>query len=81
MDGDTEDNRISYFHHWINTEGIGQIENWKNNKVLLNQEELDRLPEERRQGKYSSERLESYFTLFESILAPRSNPLLAVEDL
>ena len=48
MDGDSEENKISYFHHWINTEGIGQIENWKDNKVLLKQEDLDKLPEERK---------------------------------
>ena len=34
-----------------------------------------------KEGKYSSEQIESYFTLFESLLAPKSNPLLAVEEL
>ena len=81
MDGDTEDNKISYFHHWINGYVMGKIESWKNNKDLISQEEYDKLDENRRQGKYSSEKIESYFTLFDSILAPRSNPLLAVEEL
>ena len=36
---------------------------------------------ESKEGKYSSDCIESYFTLFELSLAPRSNPLLAVEDL
>ena len=36
---------------------------------------------ESKEGKYSSEHIESYFTLFELLLAPKSNPLLAVEDL
>ena len=36
---------------------------------------------ENKEGKYSSEHIESYFTLFELSLAPRSNPLLAVKDL
>ena len=36
---------------------------------------------EDKEGKYSSEKIESYFTLFESLLAPKSNPLLAVEEL
>ena len=36
---------------------------------------------ESKEGKYSSEHIESYFTLFELSLVPRSNPLLAVEDL
>ena len=31
--------------------------------------------------KYSLCEIESYFTLFESLLAPKSNPLLAVEEL
>ena len=33
------------------------------------------------EGKYSSECIESYFTLFELLLAPKSNPLLVVEEL
>ena len=69
MDGDSED-KVSYGHHLINTEGTGQIENWKNNKILIKQADLDKLPADQRQGKYSSEKIESYFTLFESILAP-----------
>ena len=32
MEGDSEKTKISYFHHWINGEGISQIEGWKNNK-------------------------------------------------
>ena len=35
----------------------------------------------KKKEKYSSEKIESYFILFESLLAPRSNPLLAVEEL
>ena len=37
MEGDSENTRISYFHHWINGEGISQIEGWKNNKILISQ--------------------------------------------
>ena len=33
------------------------------------------------EGKYSLEKIENYFTLFESLLVPKSNPLLAVEEL
>ena len=29
MEGDSEKTKISYFHHWINGEGIGHIESWK----------------------------------------------------
>ena len=36
---------------------------------------------ENKEGKYSSECIESYFTLFELLLAPKSNQLLAVEEL
>ena len=39
------------------------------------------MEEYEKEGKYSSEKIESYFTLFESLLAPKSNPLLAVEEL
>ena len=73
--------KISYFHHWINGEGMGHIESWKNNKTLIHQSEYDGLEEHQKEGKYSSEQIESYFTLFESLLAPKSNPLLAVEEL
>ena len=54
-------------------------EAWKNSKTLISQSAYDEL--ESKEGKYSSEHIESYFTLFELLLAPRSNPLLAVEDL
>ena len=81
MEGDSEKSKISYFHHWINREGMGHIESWKNNKTLISQSEYDRLEEHQKEGKYSSEQIESYFTLFESLLALKSNPLLAVEEL
>ena len=51
----------------------------KNSKTLISQSAHDEL--ENKEGKYSSERIESYFTLFEILLAPKSNPLLAVEEL
>ena len=81
MEGDSEKTKISFFHHWINGEGMGHIESWKNNKTLICQSEYDGLEEHQKEGKYSSEQIESYFTLFESLLAPKSNPLLGVEEL
>ena len=81
MEGDSEKTKISYFHHWINGEGMGHIESWKNNKTLIHQSEYDGLEEHQKEGKYSSEQIESYFILFESLLAFKSNPLLAVEEL
>ena len=81
MEGDSEKTKISYFHHWINGEGMGHTESWKNNKALICQPEYDGLEEHQKEGKYSSEKIESYFTLFELLLAPKSNPLLAVEEL
>ena len=81
MEGDSEKTKTSYFHHWINGEGMGHIEPWRNNKILISQSEYDRLEEHQKEGKYSSEQIESYFTLFETLLAPKSNPLLAVEEL
>ena len=81
MEGDSEKTKISYFHHWINGEGMGHIESWKNSKTLICQSAYDALKEEEKEGKYSSEKIENYFTLFERLLAPKSNPLLAVEEL
>ena len=79
MEGDSEKTKISYLHHWINREGIAKIEGWKNNKTLISQSDYDALAN--KTGKYSLDKIESYFTLFELDLTPRSNPLLAVEDL
>ena len=81
MEGDTENTKISYLHHWLNGNGISKIKGWINSKILISQEEYDTLEERDRKGKYSLDKVESYFTLCESILTPRSNPLLAVEDL
>ena len=79
MEGDTEKTKISYLHHWLNGEGISKIEGWKNSRILISQEEYDKLGDTT--GKYSLDKIESYFTLCELALTPRSNPLLAVEDL
>ena len=79
IEGDSEKTKISYFHHWINGEGMGHIKSWKNSKTLLSQSAYDEL--EKKEGKYPSENIESYFTLFELLLAPKLNPLLAVEEL
>ena len=45
MEGDSEKSKISYIHHWIDGEGIGHIEPWKNNKILISQVEYDKLEE------------------------------------
>ena len=79
MEGDNEKTKISYLHHWLNGNGISKIKGWKNSKILISQEEYDAL--EDKKGKYSLDKIESYFTLCENILTPRSNPLLAMEDL
>ena len=81
IEGDSEKTKISYFHHWINGEGMGHIESWKNSKSLIHQSVYDGLKEHKKKGKYSSESIESYFKLFELLLVPKSNPLLAVEKL
>ena len=60
---------------------MGKIESWRNKKILISQEDYDKLEENEKEGKYPSEKIESYFTLFELLLAPKSNPLLAVEEL
>ncbi|MDA8031049.1 MAG: hypothetical protein MPK62_07980, partial [Alphaproteobacteria bacterium] len=81
MEGDNEKTKISYLHHWLDGKGISKIKGWSNSKVLITQEEYDALAERDRKGKYSSDKVESYFSLVENILTPRSNPLLAVEEL
>ena len=81
MEGDSERTKISYSNHWINGEGMGHIESSKNSKTLICQSAYDELEEGEKVGKYSSKSIESYFTLFELLLAPKSNPLLAVEEL
>ena len=81
MEGDSEKTKISYFNHWIDSEGMAKIESWKNKKVLISQEDYEKLEENEKEGKYSSEKRESYFTLSELLLAPKSNLLLAVEGL
>ena len=59
MEGDSERTKISYFHHWINGEGMGHIESWKNSKTLIHQSAYDELDEDENEGKYSSESIES----------------------
>ena len=81
MEGDNEKTKISYLHHWLDGKGIDKIKGWMNSKILINQAEYDALEERDRKGKYSSDKIESYFSLVENILTPRSNPLLAVEEL
>ena len=81
MEGDNEKTKISYLHHWLDGKGIDKIKGWMNIKILITQAEYDTLEERDRKGKYSSDKIESYFSLVENILTPRSNPLLVVEEL
>ena len=75
MEGDSENTKISYFHHWINGEGISKIEGWKNNKILIGQSDYDAL--EDKTGKYPSDKIESYFTLFELSLTPQVKSIVS----
>ena len=68
MEGDSEKTKISYLHHWLNGEGISKIEGWKNSKILISQSDYDEL--EDKTGKYSLDKIESYFTLCELALTP-----------
>ena len=72
-----EKTKISYLHHWLDGKGISKIKGWRNSKTLITQA----LEERDGKGKYSLDKVESYFSLVESILIPRSNPFLAVEEL
>ena len=60
---------------------MAHIESWKNNKTLLKQEDFGKLNANQKEGKYYLGKIESYFALFESLPAPKSNPLLAVKEL
>ena len=51
METDSEKSKISYIHHWVNGEGMGHIESWKNKKTLISQSEYDRLEEHQKEGK------------------------------
>ena len=54
LEGDSEEAKISYFHHWIDTEGIAQVETWMNSGVLLKKEDIDKLESKKqKKGKYS----------------------------
>ena len=81
MEGDNDKTKISYLHHWLDGKGISKIKGWRNSKTLISQAEYDALEERDRKAKYSLDKVESYFALVENILIPRSNPLLAVEEL
>ena len=81
MEGHSDTAKISYMHHWLDGKGISKIQGWMNSKILISQEEYDALEERDRKGRYSSDKIQSYFSLVENILTPRSNPLLAVEEL
>ena len=50
MEGDSEKTKISYFHHWINGEGMRHIELWKNEKTLISHSAYDRLEEQQKEG-------------------------------
>ena len=69
MEGDTEKTKISYLHHWLNGAGIAKIEGWRNSKILISQANYDTLEEKDRVGKYSLDKIESYFSLCELVLA------------
>ena len=75
MEGDTEKTKISYLHHWLNGEGISKIEGWKNSKILISQEDYDKLAN--KTGKYSLDKIESYFSLCELALNPQVKPFVS----
>ena len=71
MEVDSEKTKNSYFHHWVGSEGMAKTESWKNSKTLISQEDYEKLDENQNEGKYSLDKIESYFILFESLLAPK----------
>ena len=81
MEGDSEKTKISYFHHWIDGEGMGKLSDGRTKRYSSAKRTMINWRKMKKEGKYSSEKIESYFTLFELLLASKSNPLLAVEEL
>ena len=63
MEGDSEKTKISYFPHWVDSEGMAHIESWKNSKTLTSQEDYEKLDADQEEGKYSSDKIKvtSYF--------------------
>ena len=45
METNSEKTKISYFHHWVDSEGMAQIESQKNSKTLISQEDYEKLEE------------------------------------
>ena len=71
MEGDNEKTKISYLHHWLDGKGIDKIKGWMNSKILINQEDYDALEERERIGKYSADKVESYFSFSRKYLDPK----------
>ena len=63
MEG-AEKTKIPYFHHWVDSEGMAQIESWKNSKTLISQKDYEKLDENQKEGKYSLDKIESYLYLW-----------------
>ena len=76
MEGDNEKTKISYLHHWFDGKGISKIKGWRNSKTLITQAEYDALEERDRKGKYSLDKVESYFSLVEKYLDPQVKPFV-----
>ena len=53
------------------------IKGWKNSKTLISQAEYDALEERDRKGKYSLDKIESYFTLCRKHLDPQVKPFVS----
>ena len=58
MEGDTDNTKISYLHHWLNGEGISKIKGWKNSKTLISQENYDKLADKTGNHLFQNQRME-----------------------
>ena len=50
IEADSEKTKISYFHHWVDSEGMAKIESWKNSKTLISQENYEKLEEDQKKA-------------------------------
>ena len=50
MEGDSDEAKISYFHHWIDTTGQAQVKAWINKGILVKKDDFDKLSEDEKKA-------------------------------
>ena len=81
MEGDTTKTKISFLHIWVNKQGMTLFMQWKNQGIIFSHEDYEALDVGNKDKKFPDDEIETYFTLTERHMTPRSSTLLAVEEL